>query len=64
MQAPIKAPEILDIIFLIKCFDNNPMNITAPQVNKVVLWKPKNKSVIAKPIIKAGRYLIPNRAGT
>ena len=64
MHAPIKAPEILDIIFFVKCFDNSPINITAPQVNKVISWKPKNKSVITKLTINAGRYLIPRRAGT
>ena len=60
---PIKAPEILDMILWIKYFDNNPMIITLPQVNKANPWKPIKKSVIAKLNSKAGKYLIPNKAG-
>ena len=63
MHAPTNAPVILDIIFLIKYFDKNPINKTEPHVNRAVPWKPINKSVRAKLTIKAGRYLIPNRAG-
>ena len=40
------------------------MIITLPQVNKVNPWKPIKKSVIAKLNSKAGKYLIPSKAGT
>ena len=63
MHAPASAPVILEVIFLIKYFDNKPINNTAPHVNRAVLWNPINKSVIIKLIIKEGRYLAPNRAG-
>ena len=62
-KEPIKAPEILDRMVWTKYFDNNPMIITLPQVNKANPWKPIKKSVIAKLNSKAGKYLIPNKAG-
>ena len=46
MHAPTNAPVILDIIFLIKYFDKNPINKTEPHVNRAVPWKPINKSVL------------------
>ena len=41
-----------------------PTNSTDPHVNKVVAWNPINISVITKLATRAGRYLIPNNAGT
>ena len=64
MQAPIKDPEILDKIFLAKYFESKPIVIIEPQVNIKVLWKPIKKSVITKLNSNAGKYLIPNKAGT
>ena len=64
IKAPKSDPEILEIIVDIKNFETKPIIITLPQVNNVSEWKPINKSVIKKLIIKAGKNFIPKTAGT
>jgi len=63
-HAPNNAPDILVNIFDDRKFEISPIIITEPQVKKVVLCIPINRSVIAKAKIKAGMNFIPKIIGT
>ena len=64
IHAPKSDPTNLENIVDKKNLEHNPIKITLPQVNKVKEWKPIKRSVIKKLNNNAGKYLIPNRAGT
>ena len=64
INAPKSAPNTLVYMFDKKNFEHNPINITLPHVKSVKEWKPIKISVKKKLPINAGKYLIPNSAGT
>ena len=64
MHAPKSDPANLENIVDKKNLEHIPIKITLPQVNKAKEWKPIKRSVIKKLNNKAGKYRIPNRAGT
>ena len=64
IHAPKSDPPNLENIVDMKNLEHNPIKITLPQVYKVKEWNPMKKSVIKKLINNAGKYRIPNSAGT
>ena len=63
ITAPVSAPKILFNIVSLKYREIKAINITLPHVKKTVLWNPMIKSVIAKLINNAGKYLKPKITG-
>ena len=64
INAPTRAPKTLVYMLDKKNFELNPIKITLPHVKSVKEWKPMKISVMRKLPTNAGRYLIPNSAGT
>ena len=64
----INAPQITPVkrirVFLVKNWEDKPINKTLPHVQWVPLWYPITKSVTAKLIITIGINLNPKNTGT